>query len=51
MEAVRVPDHIDVLATMACGAQMHMVISDVLVGAGRPAVRARPPRRVSHTKA
>eukprot|EP01052_Picozoa_sp_SAG31_P023132 SAG31_NODE_1884_length_6996_cov_4.386835_4_plen_249_part_00 len=36
VEAVKVPDHIDVLATLARGAQLHMTISDVLVGAGRP---------------
>lgn len=29
LKAVQVPDHIDVLARMACGAQAHIVISAV----------------------
>ena len=35
LKAVRVPDHIDVLADMACGAQLHLQVSSVsgLVGA------------------
>lgn len=34
--SLTIPDHLDVLATMACGAQLHMLISDVIVGSGRP---------------
>lgn len=29
LTAVRVPDHVDILADMACGAQAHMVFSSV----------------------
>lgn len=34
---LKIPDHIDVLGTLPSGAQLHMLISDVLVGKGRPA--------------
>jgi hypothetical protein len=33
LETLRIPDHLDVIATLGCGAQLHMLISDVLVGA------------------
>ena len=32
MEAIQIPDHIDILAKMACGAQLNMTISNVTVG-------------------
>ena len=32
-----IPDHIDVLGTLPSGAQLHMLVSDVLVGKSRPA--------------
>ena len=34
---LKIPDHIDVLGTLPSGAQLHMLVSDVLVGKGRPA--------------
>jgi predicted dehydrogenase len=34
MRAVRVPDHVDVVADMACGAQAHFVVSSVMGFAG-----------------
>ena len=36
MRAVRVPEHLDVIADMACGAQMHMQMSNVAGLAGPP---------------
>ena len=30
MQAVRIPDHLDVIADMACGAQLHMQLSSVV---------------------
>ncbi len=33
---LKIPDHIDVLGTLPSGAQLHMLVSDVLVGKGRP---------------
>jgi predicted dehydrogenase len=37
LEAVGVPDHLEVLGRLAMdGAQLHMLISDVVAGAGRP---------------
>ncbi|HXF60332.1 MAG TPA: Gfo/Idh/MocA family oxidoreductase [Caldilineaceae bacterium] len=38
LKAVRIPEHIDVLADMACGAQLHMQISGVTGLAGGPEV-------------
>lgn len=38
VRAVRVPDHIDVTAEMACGAQLHMQVSAVTGLAGAPEV-------------
>jgi predicted dehydrogenase len=38
MKSVRVPDHIDVLADMACGAQLHLQVSSVAGLAGAPEV-------------
>ena len=32
MEATSIPDHLDILAKMACGAQMNMTISAVATG-------------------
>lgn len=37
-QPVRVPDHIDVLAEMACGAQLHLQVSAVTGFAGAPEV-------------
>jgi predicted dehydrogenase len=37
LRAVRVPEHLDVIADMACGAQMHMQVSGVTGLAGAPA--------------
>ena len=37
-KAVRIPEHIDVVADMACGAQMHMQISAVTGLAGAPEI-------------
>lgn len=34
LTGVRVPDHVDLLADMACGAQAHMVFSAVAGGSG-----------------
>jgi predicted dehydrogenase len=34
---LKIPDHIDVLGTLPSGAQLHLLVSDVLVGKGRPA--------------
>jgi predicted dehydrogenase len=36
LRAVRVPDHLDIIADMACGAQAHMQISNVTGLAGPP---------------
>ena len=36
--AIRIPDHLDVTAAMACGAQLHMLISNVMGLAGPPSV-------------
>ena len=36
---VMIPDHLDVLAELACGAQAHMVISDV-IGMQKPPLHA-----------
>jgi predicted dehydrogenase len=36
LASLKIPDHLDIIATMDCGAQLHMLISDVLVGKGRP---------------
>ncbi len=36
MKAVRVPDHVDVIGEMVCGAQLHMQISTVAGLAGAP---------------
>jgi len=36
MRAVRIPEHIDVIADMACGAQVHLQISNVAGLAGKP---------------
>jgi predicted dehydrogenase len=38
LKAVRIPDHLDVIARMACGAQLHMQISGVTGLAGQPEV-------------
>ncbi len=38
LKAVRIPEHIDVVADMACGAQLHMQISSVTGLAGGPEV-------------
>jgi predicted dehydrogenase len=38
MRAVRIPEHIDVIADMACGAQLHMQLSNVAGLAGPPEV-------------
>lgn len=38
MKAVRVPEHIDVLADMACGAQLHLQVSGVAGLAGGPEI-------------
>jgi len=38
MRAVRVPEHVDVIADMACGAQAHLQISNVTGLAGPPEV-------------
>jgi predicted dehydrogenase len=38
LKAVRVPEHIDVLADMACGAQLHLQVSSVAGLAGVPEV-------------
>jgi predicted dehydrogenase len=38
LAAVRIPDHLEVLGRLAFdGAQLHMMISDVVAGGGRPA--------------
>ena len=36
LRAVRVPEHVDVVADMACGAQLHMQVSSVTGLAGAP---------------
>lgn len=36
LRAVRVPEHVDVIAEMACGAQLHMQVSSVAGLAGAP---------------
>jgi predicted dehydrogenase len=36
LKAVRIPEHIDVLADMACGAQLHLQVSSVTGHAGPP---------------
>lgn len=38
LQAVRVPEHIDVLADMACGAQLHLQVSSVAGLAGPPEI-------------
>lgn len=38
MRAVRIPEHIDVVGELACGAQLHMQISSVTGHAGAPEV-------------
>lgn len=38
MKAVRVPEHIDVLADMVCGAQLHLQVSSVTGLAGAPEI-------------
>jgi predicted dehydrogenase len=38
LKDVRVPEHIDVLADMACGAQLHLQVSSVAGLAGAPEV-------------
>lgn len=38
LKAVRVPDHIDVLADMDCGAQLHLQVSSVAGLAGAPEI-------------
>jgi predicted dehydrogenase len=38
LRAVRVPEHIDVLADMACGAQLHLMVSGVAGLVGAPEV-------------
>jgi predicted dehydrogenase len=38
LKAVRIPEHIDVLADMVCGAQLHMQVSNVAGLAGPPEV-------------
>jgi predicted dehydrogenase len=38
LQDVRVPEHIDVLADMACGAQLHLQVSSVAGLAGAPEV-------------
>jgi predicted dehydrogenase len=38
MKAVGVPEHIDVLADMACGAQLHLQVSSVAGLAGAPEI-------------
>lgn len=38
MQAVRIPQHLDVVGNMACGAQLHMQISSVTGLAGQPSV-------------
>jgi hypothetical protein len=32
LEAVRIPDHLDILAKLACGAQLNMTVSAVQQG-------------------
>ena len=36
LKAVRIPEHVDVIAPMACGAQLHIQISSVMGLAGEP---------------
>jgi predicted dehydrogenase len=38
LKAVRIPEHIDVLAEMACGAQLHLQVSSVAGLAGAPEI-------------
>jgi predicted dehydrogenase len=38
LKAIRIPEHIDVLADMACGAQLHLQVSSVTGLAGAPEV-------------
>ncbi|KAL6772049.1 hypothetical protein ACKKBG_A28760 [Auxenochlorella protothecoides x Auxenochlorella symbiontica] len=38
LRGVEVPDHLDVLARMACGAQAHLLLSAVAGGSDRPAL-------------
>jgi predicted dehydrogenase len=38
LQSVRVPEHIDVLADMACGAQLHLQVSSVAGLAGAPEI-------------
>ena len=38
LQPIRVPDHIDVLADMACGAQLHIQVSAVTALAGPPEI-------------
>src|SRR4051794_35718213 len=38
LKPVRVPDHIDVLADMACGAQLHLQVSSIAGLAGTPEI-------------
>jgi hypothetical protein len=32
LEAISIPDHIDILGKLACGAQLNMTVSNVTVG-------------------